>query len=176
MTSKSIAHAGAAETFAAGAQGAPEFVSIADRQAAEMAKLRRERDEAREELARASVRGMSTELGLAVGMSDAVQLARVGNLAESERARAMRAGEPFDVRLAVAQAIHDVKIAKGEPSVAPVAPNGASRAAKPASFLDVQAERARYRARLAELGLADPEFGSTAGDGSLSFGGPIAPK
>jgi hypothetical protein len=148
----------------------------ADAMTEALAKAQAERDDAREELARASVRGIATEMALAREITDPVQRARIANLTESERQRCARSGEAFDVRLAVAQAIHDVKTEKGELSVSPVAPNGPGPTAKPATFMDIQAERARFRARVAELGLADPEFGSTAGDGSLSFGGPIAPK
>lgn len=92
---------------------------------------------------------------------------RVENLTETERQKCARAGQAFDLAFTVTQLVHAVRTKRGEPSTAPVNPRGepihATASATPPRFEARIADRARYLARLRELGLLDPAFGSIPG-------------
>jgi hypothetical protein len=141
-------------------------------QAGELAKAKRERDSARAELAKANRRAVAQERALARGITDPVRLTRIANLTETKYEASVRANEEPDVNLAVAQAIHEDKTKHGDPSVAPVEPNGAKPDARPSSFAEVIADRERRRALLRQLGFTPGDDPMVGGGGPFG-GGPI---
>jgi hypothetical protein len=175
----------AGRAFAAGTHGGEppttrtktEQPTQAERLGAQLAKTERERDQAREDVAKAECARKTTELAVSRDITDATQIRRVVNMTESERERCKKAGEAFDLRFAVAQAVHKVKTAAGQTSVAPVAANGRPGGKPVPTFAEIHAERERFRKRLRELGLDDPSTASIPGNGGVLGGcGPIGGK
>ncbi len=152
------------------ATGAP---SHADRQADALATAQRERDDAVETAARATLAANVLAGSVDNGVTDPITRRRVQHDVDAERERAKREGQPFDYAGAFKRAIHTAKGGKG---IAPVPSRGAAvhpggRTA-PATFQAVQAERERYRQWLRDHNLIDPASGSTPGDGGGLTGGP----
>jgi hypothetical protein len=95
----------------------------------ELAKAKQERDWARAELAKAQRQAKAKDLAVARGIINAVRLARIAQLMETERERCVKTGESFSLDFAVKQAIHVDKTKHGEPSIAPVSPRSEPRLA-----------------------------------------------
>lgn len=142
----------------------------------EAQRLRRELVDTRAELAKAQRRDAAKAVALGRGIADPARLQRIANLTETEHARCAKAGEAFNLRFAMAQAIHADKTKAGEPSIAPAPPNGPRQGAPPLTLHDVQASREAYRQRLRELGILDPAVGSYPGQLGPLGGGPIGGK
>jgi hypothetical protein len=133
---------------------------------------------------------------------DSVDAKYVFNVTENERRRCKRTGERFDPAFTALSAIYQRGHGaaapvdpRGTPPPAPLPPGnhaGAGNAQAgalapiPAAYRapvvayrppttpqEVQAERARFRARLAELGLVDPSTGSFAGGEGHREGGVV---
>ncbi len=131
-----------------------------------LATVQLERDTAREDARRANARSNALTAAVDGGVVDPVMCRRVQDEVEAERERAKRERQPFDLDGACRRAVHAAKGGKG---IAPVPAKGAAvhpggRTA-PASFQDVQAERARYSQWLKGHGLTDPATGSMPGNG-----------
>jgi hypothetical protein len=146
--------------------------SHTDRQTDLLATAQRERDEAVETAARATLAANVLAASVDNGVTDPLTRRRVQHDVDTERERAKREGQLFDYAGAFKRALHAAKGGKG---IAPIPSKGATvhpgGRTTPASFQDVAKERAKYRERLRELGLIDPATQSIPGDGGGLTGG-----
>lgn len=81
--------------------------------------------EARETAEKEKVRAEAFRWATRNGVIEEVSQVRVANRVLNERARCLAAGEIFDVNFTCARAVHEVKEAKGLPTLAPEPPRGA---------------------------------------------------
>lgn len=107
---------------------------------------------AHERAAKEKVRTEAFRWATRNGVIEEVSQVRVANRVLNERARCIAAGEIFDYALACATAVHEVKTAKGQPSLAPEAPRGAPPPVDPQDYRSQGAvERDKHAQLVAEL-------------------------